>query len=207
MGIVELFEKGGVMMYFILAASVAALAVFIEKLWALGYERVVPASFVRKITHLLEKGDVDTALTACKEDNSPTARVIAQGLRYIHLGRREAREAMNDVGQIEVQEPAKWSSVIGVSATISPLLGLLGTVLGMIKVFVDLSQYENPAIGVLARGIYEALITTAAGLPVGIIAFLFHTYVQSRVDRLAAAMEEVALRVLDTKEPGEDQEG
>jgi len=87
--------------------------------------------------------------------------------------------------------------VIGVSATISPLLGLLGTVLGMIKVFVDLSQYENPAIGVLARGIYEALITTAAGLPVGIMAFLFYTYVQSRIDRIATAMETAAMPVLE----------
>jgi biopolymer transport protein ExbB len=146
---------------------------------------------------LIQKKDMDAAITACTENDSPTARVIAHGLRYIHLGRQEVREAMNDIGQMEVQNLAKWSSVIGVSATISPLLGLLGTVLGMIKVFVDLSQYENPAIGVLARGIYEALITTAAGLPVGIMAFLFYTYVQSRIDRIATAMETAAMPVLE----------
>jgi len=197
MGITELFDKGGVMMYFILAASIAALAVFIEKVWELGTERIVPQAFMRKVMHLLQNHDTKAALTACREDNSPMARVIAQGLQYIHLGRQEAREVMNDVGQMEVQRLSKWSSVIGVSATIAPLLGLLGTVLGMIKVFVDLSQYENPAIGVLARGIYEALITTAAGLPVGIIAFLFYTYVQSKVDRLSATMEAMAIDVMD----------
>ena len=206
MGIIDIFEKGGVMMYFILAASIAGLAVFIEKLWELNSERVVPRGFVRKVHHLLERHDLDAALTACKEDDSPVARVVAQGLRYIHLGRQEAREAMNDVGQMEVRRLAKWSSVIGASATISPLLGLLGTVLGMIKVFVDLSQYENPSIGVLAHGIYEALITTAAGLPVGILCFLFYTYVQSRVDRLSSAMEAVAIKVMDIIVPEGDQQ-
>lgn len=205
MGIAGLFAKGGVMMYFILAASIASLAVFIEKLWELGNERVVPRGFMRKVEYLLEKHDTEGALTACKENNSPMARVIAQGLRYIHLGRREVREAMNDIGELEVQQLSKWASVIGASATIAPLLGLLGTVLGMIKVFVDLSQYENPAIGVLAHGIYEALITTAAGLPVGIISFLFYAYVQSRVDRLSASMEAMAIKVMDALAPKGDE--
>lgn len=205
MGIVEIFQKGGVMMYFILAASIASLAVFIEKLWELGSERVVPQGFLRKVRHLMQHHDADGALVACKENDSPMARVIAQGLRYIHLGRPEAREAMNDVGQMEIQHLSKWISVMGVSTTIAPLLGLLGTVLGMIKVFVDLSQYENPAIGVLARGIYEALITTAAGLPVGIISFLFYTYAQSRVNRISAAMEAVAIDVMDILDSDKDE--
>ena len=204
MGIGELFDKGGMMMYFILAASVASVAVFIEKLWELGTERVVPQGFMRKVLHLLSNHDTDAAITACRENNSPMARVIVQGLRYIHLGRQEVREAMNDVGQMEVQQLSKWASVIGVSASIAPLLGLLGTVLGMIKVFVDLSQFEHPAIGVLARGIYEALITTAAGLPVGIISFLFYTYVQSRIDHLSATMEAMAINVMDALSPEKD---
>ena len=197
MGIVELFEKGGVMMYFILATSIASLAVFIEKLFVLTNKKIVPEAFVRKVLHLIENGRVDDALTACREDDSPMARVIARGLETMSFGRVEAKEAMNDTGRLEVEELGKWSSVIGVCATIAPLLGLLGTVLGMIKVFADLSQYQNPSIGILARGIYEALITTAAGLPVGILSFLFYSYTQSKLDRITSRMEEVANTVLD----------
>ena len=91
----------------------------------------------------------------------------------------------------------RWVSVMAIVATVGPLLGLLGTVTGMLKVFMDISQFDNPHISVLARGIYEALITTVAGLPVGILGYVFHPYTEGRLDRLSTAMAEEATWLLN----------
>jgi len=197
MDLFEFFDKGGPVMWPILFTSVAGLAVFLEKLWEFRGRAVLPDEFLRRIRHYVEAGDIQHAAAEAASNRSSIAVILRAGFQNIHKGRAERKEALVDAGQAEVAQMTRWISVMAVVATVGPLLGLLGTVTGMLKVFMDISQYDNPHISVLARGIYEALITTVAGLPVGILGYLFHAYTEGRLDRLSGAMAEEATWLLD----------
>lgn len=197
MDIVEFFEKGGPLMWPILATSVVGLGLFIAKMWETKQSRVIPLDLLKKVRHYLENNDYEKAEAECAGSSAPIASIFRVGFQAKDMERTIIKEKLTEVGQIEMGILARWSQVIGICATVGPLLGLLGTVTGMLKVFMDLSQYENPAIAVLARGIYEALITTVAGLPVGIMCSVFHAIVQGRLDRISARMEEEAIWLMD----------
>lgn len=197
MTLYELLEKGGALMYPILIASVVAIVTFIERLWSLQRRLVVPQGFVRALRNLVQRGELGTAETLCAENGSAFAIIAASGLRHRGAGRAGMKEAMEETGQLEASRLGRFVGLTGTVATISPLLGLLGTVTGMIKVFKDVAQQADPQINVLARGIWEALLTTGAGLTVAIPSYLGYRYLLSRVDLLATEMEEQALELLD----------
>ncbi len=207
----DLFQHGGILMYIIAACSVAALAVFIERIWSLQRSRVVPGSFVAKIHELVGGGKASDALVLCQNHSSSVAAVFAAGLRRLGRPRSEIKEVLEEVGRHEAASLERFVGVIGTVAAIAPLLGLLGTVTGMIRVFQDVTSQGvgNPAD--LASGIWEALITTAYGLIVAIPALVAYRYLASRADRLVLEMEEDALALVDLMEqhpaPAEDSTG
>ncbi|MFH1810195.1 MAG: MotA/TolQ/ExbB proton channel family protein [Pseudomonadota bacterium] len=196
----DLFQRGGVLMYIIAACSVIALAVLLERLWSLQRGRVVPASFVRKIHDLVGSGKTGDALVLCQNHSSSVAAVLAAGLKRRGRVRAEIKEAVQEVGRHEAANLERFVGVIGIVAAIAPLLGLLGTVTGMIRVFQDVTKQGvgNPAD--LASGIWEALLTTAYGLIVAIPALVAYRYVLSRVDGLVLEMEEDALEMVEMLE-------
>lgn len=193
----ELLEKGGALMYPILLACAVAIVAFIERLWTLQRRNVVPQGFVRALKNLVRRGELGTAETLCAENGSAFANVASAGIRHRSGGRAGMKEAMEETGQIETARLGRFVGVTGTVAAIAPLLGLLGTVTGMIKVFKDIAEQADPQIAILARGIWEALLTTGAGLTVAIPAYLGYRYLLSRVDALATEMEEQALELLD----------
>ncbi len=197
MDIYELMEKGGALMIPILLASVIAAMAFFERTWSLQRRSVVPGGFIRALRNLIGRRDLDTAETLCAENGSSFAHVVQAALRHRGGGRALMKEAMEEAGQLETVRLGRFVGITGTVATISPLLGLLGTVTGMIKVFKDVAELSDPQINVLARGIWEALLTTGAGLTVAIPSFLGYRYLLSRVDLLATEMEEQALEMLD----------
>ncbi|MCA9527274.1 MAG: MotA/TolQ/ExbB proton channel family protein [Myxococcales bacterium] len=195
-------KQGGPLMVPILVFSVVALAVFLERAWALQSSKVVPRDFLALIRRKVKEGRAAEAVTLCEGNPSAVSRVVAAGVRHAGRPREVIKEAFEEVGRLEVAHLGRFVEVLGTIAAVSPLLGLLGTVVGMIEVFRtvvaevgDAAGPVNP--GSLANGIWAALMTTAAGLSAAIPAFLGYKYLLSRLDRLAMEMEEASLLLLD----------
>ncbi len=162
----------------------------------------MPEPFVRLIRNKVEGGQVSEAMTLCEGNESTISVVTAGGLRRAGEAREVIKEAFEEVGRVEVSHLGRFVEVLGTIAAVSPLLGLLGTVVGMIDVFrtvvADVGEVAGPVNPAsLANGIWAALLTTAAGLSVAIPAYLGYRYLLTRLDRIALEMEEVSLDLLD----------
>ncbi len=198
----ELFEQGGPLMWAILGASIIGVAVFIERLWSLQRARVLPRAFVDRIRGLVAKRKTSEALLLCEENRSSIALILAAGLRTHGNGqpRDEIKESVEEVGNREVARMARNVEIVGTVAAVTPLLGLLGTVVGMIQVFKNFVEaYKSGAVGpdAFAEGIWQALITTAYGLVVAIPMLVIYKFLQGRNERLVVDMEEDALGMVD----------
>ncbi len=198
MTLYEFLEKGGVIMVPIALGSVVALALFLERVWSLQRRLVAPPGFFRAVLLLLQQREPGRAESLCAENGTPLAQIAAAGLRKRGAGRTAMREAMEAAGKDAVARLGRPVGVLGVVATIEPLLGLLGTVTGMMKVFMDISELQDPQISVLARGIWEALITTAAGLIVAVPSYVGYRYLTARVDALAGELENAGVEFVST---------
>ena len=198
MTLFALLLKGGWMLFFILIASVIAIAIIIERY--LTYKKVEKNSeeFTSRIFSLLDKNDVDTAVKFCRESPSHFSRVILSGLTKTNLPHERISEAVESAAKREVFNLEKGLSTLATISGVAPLLGFLGTVTGMIQAFMqiqDLQGVVNPSD--LAGGIWEALITTAFGLAVGIIALAAYNYFVSQVKKIVLDMETFSNDVLD----------
>jgi len=195
--VLELVKAGGWLMWPIMACSVIAMAIVVERLWLYRKERVLPSNLVAQIWQLHQKNQLTAAHVATVRKSSPLGRILAAGLVNRLHAREVMKEAIEEEGRQVVHELERYLNTLGTIANISPLLGLLGTVIGMIKVFaaITTSGVGNPSV--LANGISEALITTAAGLSVAIPALIFHRYLSGRVDRIVLSMEDQALKMVE----------
>ena len=193
----ELVKAGGWLMWPIMACSVIAMAIVVERLWLYRKRRVLPANLVAQIWQLHQKNQLTHAHSPTLRKSSPLGRILAAGLMNRKHAREVMKEAIEEEGRQVVHELERYLNTLGTIANISPLLGLLGTVIGMIKVFaaITTSGVGNPTV--LAGGISEALITTAAGLSVAIPALIFHRYLSGRVDRIVLSMEDQALKMVE----------
>ncbi|MFB6263296.1 MAG: MotA/TolQ/ExbB proton channel family protein [Bradymonadaceae bacterium] len=204
MSVVDLYElltKGGWLMLPVAACSVAGLAFFLERLWSLRRSRILPAEFADRVLDRIAEGELDEAAGLCAGSESPLARMIEAGLEHASEPRDIVKEAVAEEGQRQVFYMERFVNALGAIATISPLLGLLGTVVGMIQVFRDVVAQTSGGgavqAGALAGGIWQALITTAAGLTVAIPVYLGYRYILGRIDRYAVDLEERALKAVD----------
>lgn len=184
----------------IIACSVLATAIIAERLWVLRRRRVIPKHLVAQIWHLNRQGKLTSAQITALRQGSPLGRILAAGLLNRHHSREVMKESIEEVGRQVVLELQRYLTTLGTIASIAPLLGLLGTVVGMIKVFSAIVQSGVGNPGVLAGGISEALITTAAGLSVAIPSLIFHRYFNGQIDALVLGMEEQALKMVEVME-------
>lgn len=199
-------------MWAILAASIVGAAVFMERLWSLQRSRVLPRDFVDRIRALVGRRKTSEALVLCEENKSSIAAVMAAAIRaHDHdKTRAEIKEAVEEVGNREIAHMDRNVEIIGTVAQASPLMGLLGTVIGMIFVFQDFVQsYQEGTVGPdsFAEGIWQALITTAFGLTVAIPMLVAYKYLQGRNDRLIVDMEEDAMGLVDLLEDAARRDG
>ena len=193
----ELVKAGGWLMLPIIASSVIAMAIVIERLWMLRRGRVVPGDLVAQVWKAYRQRQLSNSYIANIRDGSPLGRIIAAGLINRNYSRDVMKEAIEEIGHQVVHELERYLNTLGTIASITPLLGLLGTVIGMIKVFsaITVAGVGNPTV--LAGGISEALITTAAGLSVAIPSLMVHRYLSGRVRLLVVKMEEEALKIIE----------
>jgi len=190
----------------ILLCSVAAMAIVIERFWALRRAVIMPDDLVTRIWEMHRQRLLNDERIAEIRDGSALGRILAAGLLNRFHSREVMKEAIQDTGRQVVAALERYLNTLGTIAAVTPLLGLLGTVLGMIKVFGVIMEAGVGNPGVLAGGISQALITTAAGLSVAIPALMFHRYFNNRVDKIVIAMEEQALRLIEVMQ-GEREAG
>jgi len=203
--VLDLIVRGGLFMYPIILCSVVALAVFLERLWVLRQKRILPPEFIRNVEDLIRKQKISDALFLCQGDPSSIAKVFFAGLKNAGRGMWLVKESIEERGGREASMLEKHIGILSTIANLAPLLGLLGTVSGMIKTFnvISVQGVGNPAP--LAGGIAEALITTAAGLTVAIPALVCHRIVRDKAGALIFEMEENSIRMIELMEKSTSQ--
>jgi biopolymer transport protein ExbB len=195
--LLDIIEAGGWVMLPIIACSVVATAIVLERSWALRRRRIMPDNLVSTIWQLHRTDRLTEQSIQEIRDGSPLGRMLAAGVVNRYHSREVMKDVIGDVGRHVVSGLERYLNTLGTIASVSPLLGLLGTVLGMIDIFAVINEAGVGHAGLLAGGIAKALITTAAGLMVAIPALLFHRFFNSKVNKLAIGMEEQALRLVE----------
>ncbi len=181
----------------ILLCSVVALAIVVERFWTLSTSRITPDGLVMQVWEWAKANQLDDATIRSIQAGSPLGRLLAAGLANRQAPREIMKEAIEEVGRHVVHELERYLNTLGTIASITPLIGLLGTVIGMIKVFtvITVQGVGNPEV--LAEGISQALITTAAGISVAIPSLLFYRHFQRKVDELVVTMEQESLKMVE----------
>ena len=196
----EIIVAGGWLMVPIILCSILALTIIAERLWALRRSQVVPAGLGEKVEDWAARHELDRRHIEQLRLGSSLGRVLAAALVNRHRPRELIKEAVEDTGRHVIYRLERFLNTLGTIAGISPLLGLLGTVIGMIKVFSSILEHGVGNANVLAGGISEALITTAAGLTVAIPSFFFYRYFKGRVEEYVVSMEEQAIDLIEAIE-------
>ena len=202
----EIVQSGGWLMVPILLCSVVAAAISVERLWTLQRSRITPKSLLAQVWGSVKNEDLDAQRMRELRGSSPLGQVLAAGISNARRGREVMKEAMMEAAGQVSHDMERYLTSLGIIASISPLLGLLGTVVGMIKVFSALMLEGAGNANVLAGGISQALITTAAGLSVAIPALMFHRFFQRRVAELVVTMEQEASKLVDIMQGDRDEE-
>ncbi len=193
----ELVIAGGWLMVPIIACSIIAFAIIAERLWTLRVKRVIPRQLVAQVWDQAKDRKLDVARLQELRTGSPLGRILAAGLMNRNASREIMKEAIEDTGRHVVHELERYLNTLGTIAAISPLLGLLGTVIGMIQVFSAITTQGVGNPSALAGGISQALITTAAGMSVAIPALMAYRYFRGKVNMLVIRMEQQAVRMVE----------
>lgn len=195
----DLFRAGGPLMWIILICSMVAVTIIIERLLVLRTKQVAPENLRAQIIELARTRKISSDKLKVIKNHSPLGTVFSAGLANISHGPEAMREALEESGKHVVHNLGRYLNALGTIASITPLIGLLGTVIGMIEVFAAIADNGIGDPTVLSGGISVALITTASGLSVGIPCLMFYRYFRSRITELSVLLEENALALLETQ--------
>jgi biopolymer transport protein ExbB len=204
----EIIFQGGILMVPIALCSIVGLAIATERFLSLRRSSIDTREFMDNMRQILRQNRIQDAVDICDETDAPVARIMKAGILKHNRGKADIREAIEDAGHMEIPRLERYLSGLATCANIAPLLGLLGTVAGMIKAFAQIQNKRgqvNPSD--LAEGIHNALITTAAGLTVAIPLLVIYNYFVSRVDNMIVDMEMSSSELLDllTRHDGEHE--
>ncbi len=193
----DILISGGILMIPIILCSVAVVAIVIERFWTLMPEKIAPRQQLGQVWSLIQNNQMDGEKLKELRRSSPLGRILAAGLANSRHGRDVMKDSIEESASQVVHDMERLLSILGTIAAVTPLLGLLGTVFGMITVFNDIMLEGTGNAGVLAGGISQALITTAAGLSVAIPAMIAHRFFLRRVDSLVVTMEQESVKLVD----------
>lgn len=193
----ELIRSGGWLMLPILVCSVVALAIVVERFWTLRPSRLSPPDTLAQVRTWLQKGQLNAQRLQALREGSPLGRILAAGLANARHGREIMKESIQEEAAGVIHELEKYLATLGSIAAVAPMLGLLGTVFGMIHVFAAIMLHGTGDASQLAGGISQALLTTAAGLVVAIPAIFFHRFFVRRVEEITVGMERDAVHLVD----------
>jgi biopolymer transport protein ExbB len=195
--ILSLLEKGGYVMYPILFLFSVAIFLFIERYLYIRKTTKLDENFLHTINELLLAGNIQSAITYCKNSRFPIANMLERGLSRLGSPIREIESAIESKAKLEIYNMEKNLGILSSIARIAPMFGFLGTVTGMIRTFHNISTSNKIEISTIASGIYEKMVTSASGLIVGIIAYVLYTLLMTMIDRSINKMEIVAMDFID----------
>ena len=196
--VIDLLFKGGFMMVPLVLLSIVAVYIFVERVLTIKKASQTPSHFTDKIRKLVGDGDIGGAKMLCNQTNTPIARMIEKGISRIGSPLKNIEVAIENVGKIEIFQLERRLSTLATISGAAPMLGFLGTVIGMIRAFIAIAQEEGSVSPkLLSSGIYEAMITTAVGLFVGILAYLGYNYLVSQVSKVIHKMEYNSIDFID----------
>jgi biopolymer transport protein ExbB len=179
------------------------LVIFIERYITIRKASKNEPNLMQQVKHSILTGKIDSAIAICQNSNTPLGRMLQKGLLRIGRPIKDIEGAIENVGKLEVSKLEKNISILGIVAGIAPMLGFVGTIAGVIKIFYNISLADNISMGVISEGLYQKMITSAAGLFIGIIAYVGYHILNIMVDRIILKMETDAIEFIDLlEEPG-----
>ncbi|MGE0092243.1 MAG: MotA/TolQ/ExbB proton channel family protein [Bacteroidia bacterium] len=196
--LISMALKGGWIMIPLLALSIIALYIFGERWWAIRKASQIDENFMKNINDFIHEGKIKAAINLCQSQETPIARLIEKGIERIGRPLIDIQTAVENMGNLEVSRLEKGLPMLATIAGGAPMLGFLGTVIGMIQAFYNMSQAgSNVDITLLSGGIYTAMVTTVAGLTVGIMAYFGYNYLAARIDNVVYKMESNTIEFMD----------
>lgn len=193
----DIIQKGGLIMIPIGILFVLTIYIFIERFISIQRASASEGNFIKDIKALMETEKIDDALQLCSKNDLPIARMVEKGINRIDNPIKEIEESIEIVGKFEVYELEKGLPILAMIASIAPMFGFLGTILGVIKIFFDISQTADVSIGSVSAGLYVKMVSSAAGLVVGVLAYIFHSWLNIKVGKIVNRMERNAVDFLD----------
>jgi biopolymer transport protein ExbB len=204
--VLDLIVAGGWLMVLIMLSSILVLAICIERLYTLNARKIAPPHLLATVWKQLKRGELDAAKLRTLRQSSPLGRILAAGLGNAYHGREVMKESIQEAASHVVHDLERYLNTLGTIAAVAPLLGLLGTVVGMIEVFAEIMAQGTGNASALAGGISQALITTAAGLTVAIPALVMHRYFVGRIDGIVIELEQETIKLVDALHSEENTE-
>jgi len=194
----DIAVKGGWVMLPIILLSIIAVYVLLERYIVIRKASEIDTNFMNRIRDYIHEGKVDNALTLCQSYTNPVSRMIEKGIQRIGRPLQDISTSIENVGQLEIYKLEKGLPTLATCAGAAPMLGFLGTVMGMIRAFYDISHAGNNInVSLLSTGMYQALVTTVAGLIVGLIAFFSYNYLASYVEKVVSKLEAASIEFMD----------
>ena len=193
----ELLMKGGPMMIPIGILLLMAIYIFFERLLTITRTPKADSNFINNIKDMLSSGNIDAAKTLCKHTKGPQALMVDKGLSRLGKPLKEIEEAMQGVAQQELYRIEKNVSILSIAGRVAPMIGFIGTIIGVIYIFYEISLSKTVEIDVISKGLYQKMVSSGSGLTVGILAFVFYYILQIMVDKRVNAMEKTSIEFLD----------
>ena len=193
----SMVSKGGVIMIPLAVMLLLAIYVMIERILTISKASKKNATLLPSLKDMINNGNLENARNMCKNVNTPEAMMLEQGISRIGQSMTEIRESMNKSASSELSRLEKNLSILNITGRIAPMFGFIGTIIGVIKIFYDISLAKTVEIEVISSGLYQKMITSCGGLVVGVIAFIGYHWLNARIDKLSHRMEETQIQFLD----------
>ena len=193
----ELLMKGGPMMIPIGILLLMAIYIFFERFLAITRTPKADSNFINNIKDMLSSGNIDAAKTLCKHTKGPQALMVDKGLHRLGKPIKEIEEAMQGIAQQELYRMEKNVSILSIAGRVAPMIGFIGTIIGVIYIFYEISLSKTVEIDVISKGLYQKMVSSGSGLTVGIVAFVFYYILQIMVDKRVNTMEKTSIEFLD----------
>lgn len=197
LSLLDLIMKGGVIMIPMGILSCITIYFFFERFMTLKKSSTLDPNFINHIKDYIHNGNLDAAKALCRNSTNPAARMIEKGVSRIGKPIKEIEEAMESIGKLEINHLEKNLSMLSLIGRIAPILGFVGTIAGVIKIFYDISLTDNISIGVISAGLYQKMITSASGLVIGLTAFIGYYVLNMMLDKIINKMEATSIEFID----------
>jgi len=195
--LITMIAKGGPIMYPLALLLLISIYILVERLLVIGKANKTNKELLQSIKEMINTGNLSNAISMCKNINTPESTMLEQGISRIGQPITEIRTAMDKSGANEISKLEKNLNVLNIIGRIAPMFGFIGTIIGVITIFYDISLAKTVEIEVISKGLYQKMVTSAGGLVVGVIAFVCYHWLNSRIDKLANRMEDTQIKFLD----------